>query len=1074
VASSDGQTTVHEAEACDARGWATPCLSLSLSQALLDLSTSLHQGAVPTQSLGAGNDVQRHVSKSSDIPQLDGAHVQEESWESDQGAECHLRFNQQPRAARPPPASCRRLLVSPAPAHTSTVTSMLLPRNATGGGERQRQRYPLASGTSGSGAAKAGALERLPHHAAVAVAHVRCIPQLDGAQDSVHDTESEGEEDGSGDEADAPHASQSSLPPAPQRGRGRGRGQGRGQARARGRGRGGEEGGSEKDSNSEIVDGSNKEDFALQDSGSVAATHASHNASALAESRKTGRGVSSRGRGRGRGGKAGVAGRGHGLGDQPDGVVEGDAQEEGKDESQDSRQAAGNEAATAKHRVVQAFLSHFDAARQALPKIDVPEYAKAQRLSVQDTTLLLESGSWVLSDHAPDVAMSGLEEAALRKLLQVELRIHMKTAAKHRKQQEPDKDAPLHDGVADDKKRKRLGAGEEVDREEQGHSYDEYAGGEDPASADGSQPRAAQRTRTKLQASITQASITQGTTRGLAEVATPGEEALGAQGSKARRGGETKRLKSVLKSVPKSATSDVDEADEDKMEGGAGAGGRRTTTRPRASAKAVYVEEDSDQDMMNDNDEVEDDDDHRPSRCRGRGGGSKKGSKKGAGSGRKGDEAAPKQRRRRDYKMCGFVSYGGKADGGDAGDECGHVTTREEAYRQREAVVVKTLAWRQSLLSPHLVGLAKEGRPGFNRGDVAGVGLLALCSHQVLTVWAFWRRLPDPASNPGKGAKEGGKHSLPRPAAHDAPGAGKVQESLGCGLVAVVTPACLAHGGSTGAADAISASNSLLSVQWLHGASAAVAVGSLNGAVDILVFRQSDTGGGRVSLQVPLGFMEVAVRVCPPGGVAARHVVCCTYSHPASSSRDALEGSSKGKEAKSGRLPPALEACGRTAADTLPGATALVVSKGRGLWSWDLHSGLVRAPEPGGSEHGGVGGGNVCCLSSDGSGEHVVCVSSDGSFSLWRMGQEGGGMRLVTRRSCKVLSGSCCLLGAALSYHGCYLALAGRRVIPQRGTQSLTFPTGLEGLVFLERSMLSPCPPVDPCALVLPVGPWQI
>jgi hypothetical protein len=60
-----------------------------------------------------------------------------------------------------------------------------------------------------------------------------------------------------------------------------------------------------------------------------------------------------------------------------------------------------------------------------LPKIDVPEYAKAQRLSEQDTTLLLESGSWVLSDHAPDVTMSGLEEAALRKLLQVELRIRM-------------------------------------------------------------------------------------------------------------------------------------------------------------------------------------------------------------------------------------------------------------------------------------------------------------------------------------------------------------------------------------------------------------------------------------------------------------------------------------------------------------------------------------------------------------------------------------------------------------------------------------------------------------------------
>ena len=81
-------------------------------------------------------------------------------------------------------------------------------------------------------------------------------------------------------------------------------------------------------------------------------------------------------------------------------------------------------------------------------------------------------------------------------------------------------------------------------------------------------------------------------------------------------------------------------------------------------------------------------------------------------------------------------------------------------------------------------------------------------------------------------------------------------------------------------------------------------------------------------------------------------------------------------------------------------------------------------------------------------------------------------MRLVTQSSCKVLSGSCCLLGAALSYHGCYLALAGRRVIPQRGTQSLTFPTGLEGLVFLQRSTLSPCPVLLFCLSLL--GKYEI
>ena len=830
---------------------------------------------------------------------------------------------------------------------------------------------------------------------------------------------------------------------------------------------------------------------------SAAASHTPHTAQTAA--RKADRGASARGKGRGRGGKAGVAGTGAGpedAGRWPDGGGQDHAPELAKDHARPApHQAAGNDeksdaARAAKQRVVQAFLSRFDEARQGLGKIDVPQYAKAQRLSQQDSTLLLDSGSWVLLNHAADVAACALDETALRKLLQVELRIHMKNAAKlrmreeqereeqEREEQGRDTDGGLGDGGADDKnaddknaddkKRKRHEEAREAeDLEVLDQSHSQPAARADEAASGHGRPRPLeQRARSKQQASGSQGAAG---TEGRPEDAVAAEHGLRLPASQAPRGSPSKRPK------PASAAAETDET---KIQ--AGASGRRKGGRASAGAKPVYVDEDSDQDMIDDD---EDDDGHlpswRPPRGRARGGGSKRGNT----GGRKGDgadDAAQKQRRRRDNKLFGCVWYGAKAGGAEAADQCAHAATREEAFRQRQTVVVQTLAWRQSLVSPHLVGLTKEGQSACGRGDGAeergSVGLLALASHQVLTLWAFSRLLPARAApgkgTPSKGAKAA-KLPLPRHARHDATDAGCVQGGVGCALVAVVTPACLRHGGKRAAVgDAVGGSDTLLAVQWLHGPSASVAVGSLNGAVDILVFRHHG-GVGRVSLQEPLGVMEVAVRVSPPGGWPARHVVCCTYKHAASahaaSSSSAQARSSKGKEAASRSLPPEAGARGRGTAPAVPDTTALVVAKGRALWSWCPHTGLVRVSEDGGGQDGGDNAGNVACLTSDGSGQHVACVSSSGSISLWRI--EGGtaqGMqqaaqdvmqdamclRLVSRMSSAVLSGSCSLLGAALSYHACYLALAGRRVIPQRGTQSLTFPTGLEGVVWLQRGTL--------------------
>jgi hypothetical protein len=43
------------------------------------------------------------------------------------------------------------------------------------------------------------------------------------------------------------------------------------------------------------------------------------------------------------------------------------------------------------------------------------------------------------------------------------------------------------------------------------------------------------------------------------------------------------------------------------------------------------------------------------------------------------------------------------------------------------------------------------------------------------------------------------------------------------------------------------------------------------------------------------------------------------------------------------------------------------------------------------------------------------------------------------------------MLSVPHSYHGCLVAVAGRRIMEKRGRQTLTFPSGLEGLLTIER-----------------------
>jgi len=232
-------------------------------------------------------------------------------------------------------------------------------------------------------------------------------------------------------------------------------------------------------------------------------------------------------------------------------------------------------------------------------------------------------------------------------------------------------------------------------------------------------------------------------------------------------------------------------------------------------------------------------------------------------------------------------------------------------------------------------------------------------------------------------------------------------------------------------------------LDWVLGEGAGVAVGSHNGAIHILGFKPgSGSSSGGVeraqlggNLHNTLGQMQVLVRVSPPGGCPVTQIACCAAPWLLSSPTDS--------ETTGG----------------LPRATCLVATKGRGIWSWVADRGLVRVK--GAGDLGGhvcdVHMGNVTCLAVDGSGSQVASLSSDGGVCVWSWqaaGAErgaGGDLALVSRFTCDVLLGSNALLGGALSYHGCFVALAGRRVAPQRGRQSLTFPTGLEGVLTIQR-----------------------
>ena len=230
----------------------------------------------------------------------------------------------------------------------------------------------------------------------------------------------------------------------------------------------------------------------------------------------------------------------------------------------------------------------------------------------------------------------------------------------------------------------------------------------------------------------------------------------------------------------------------------------------------------------------------------------------------------------------------------------------------------------------HLVGLEEEehasGADTLGDGSIGGldqgVGLVALASRHVLSLWAVWRRsrlqregaAAAATVHTTQGGKGGGR--VGRESGSERGGSGASPGGaggLGCALMAIVTPSSLLHGGADDAPFPHNERDWILCVDWVHAASAAVATGSSNGAVDILVFRSRSIQGavGAVgSLRIPLGWMEVAVRVCPPGGLGVRHISCCSGADD--------DGSA-----------------GAAEADGVPPTCTVVVAKGSGIWCWD-------------------------------------------------------------------------------------------------------------------------------------------
>jgi len=187
---------------------------------------------------------------------------------------------------------------------------------------------------------------------------------------------------------------------------------------------------------------------------------------------------------------------------------------------------------------------------------------------------------------------------------------------------------------------------------------------------------------------------------------------------------------------------------------------------PRKRAKKnqpVDADHESDDDSMQDDDDGSDED-----MGGGGGGGGKGGGGKGKGRGKK---SKPKEKRRRRKGFGPPVRYGTGKVGVETTEDDVHATTREEAARQRDTVVVKSVVWRQSLLPAHLVGLSLGAPPhanaattaagakksaGLGNGsveagaaavgcnatasDATSVALVALISAKIVTVWALWRR----------------------------------------------------------------------------------------------------------------------------------------------------------------------------------------------------------------------------------------------------------------------------------------------------------------------------------------------
>jgi len=283
---------------------------------------------------------------------------------------------------------------------------------------------------------------------------------------------------------------------------------------------------------------------------------------------------------------------------------------------------------SAKPPFVQAFLGRFNAARQALPDAEIVEYAKGQRLSEQDAKLLHDAGSWVLENYGADVL--GLDEAALRKKLQVEVRLHMKNAATSK-------------GAAAAKEQQKL---ERLAQEEEKKRQRQEA--------------AEEKRRLKAAAA----------------------EERGAK----KRGKQGKVLNLEEDGVEERATGPGGEGGESVSRQEEVADDGRALRKRAKSSQPMYAEQGSDEEFLEEDEDNDDDDEVVVVRG---GGAGARGRKTGRGGDRGAGDAGRPDKRRRESKLVGTVWHGGKDAGGskaEAVDEVAHATSREEALRQVRAL----------------------------------------------------------------------------------------------------------------------------------------------------------------------------------------------------------------------------------------------------------------------------------------------------------------------------------------------------------------------------------------------------